>query len=67
MCLNKKVVNNTSAISETIKNNKFEIFSTSKPKNSLKLHQKLKGYLQHKMVTSRNVSSEGQVKNLFIL
>ena len=30
---NKTVVNNTSAISDTIKNNKYEMFSTSKLKN----------------------------------
>ena len=40
--LNKTVVNNTSAISDTIENNKFQVFSTSKSKTLLKLHQKLK-------------------------
>ena len=39
---NETVVNNTSAISDTVKNNKFEMFSTSKSKNPSKLHQKLK-------------------------
>ena len=39
---NKAVVNNTSAISNTIKNNKCEIFSTSKSKTPSKLHQNLK-------------------------
>ena len=39
---NKIVINNTFAITDTIKNNKFEIFSTSKSKNPSKLHQQLK-------------------------
>ena len=39
---NKTVVNNISAMSNTIKNNKFEIFLTFKLKNPSKLHQKLK-------------------------
>ena len=40
--LNKAVANNTSAISDKIGNNKFEIFSISKSKILSKLHQKLK-------------------------
>ena len=40
--LTKVAVNNTSAISDTIKNNRTEIFLTSESKKSLKLHQKLK-------------------------
>ena len=39
---NKTVVNNTSAISDTIMNNKFETFSTSKSKSPSRLNQKLK-------------------------
>ena len=39
---NKTVVNNTSAISDTIMNNKFETFSTYKPKSPSRLNQKLK-------------------------
>ena len=37
-----KTVNNTSTISDTIMNNKFETFSTYKPKSPSRLNQKLK-------------------------